>query len=82
VKVGANHGVGEVSLHGIFLLLCFALDGVELDSLSLYISETSILGVQGVDVGDNTRVPKVEQCVVHHKLVVRGWVEDTKVGIS
>jgi hypothetical protein len=69
--------MGEVSLHGVFLLLRFALDGVELDSLPLHVCEVHILSVQSVDVGDDTCIPKVEQRIVHHKSVVGRWVEDT-----
>jgi hypothetical protein len=60
VEAGADSSMGEVSLHGVLLFLCFTLDGVELDPLSLYVSETSILGTQGVDIGDNPHIPKVE----------------------
>jgi hypothetical protein len=82
VKAGADCGMGEVSLHGVFLFLRLALDGVKLDSLPLHVCETCVLSTQSVNVGNNTRIPKVEQRVVHYESVVGGWVEDTKVGIS
>jgi hypothetical protein len=35
-----------------------------------------------VDVGNDTRISKMEECVVDDKAVVRGGVEDGEVGIS
>ena len=77
MKASADSGMGEVSFHDVFLFLCLTLDGVELDSLPLYISEARVLSAQSVDVGDDARVPKVEQRIVHHKSVVGRWVKDT-----
>jgi hypothetical protein len=34
-----------------------------------------------VDICDNTRIPKVEECVVDDEAVVRDWVEDGEVGV-
>jgi hypothetical protein len=60
VEASADGGMGEVSLHDVFLLLHLTFDGIELSPLSLYVGETRVLGSQGVDVCDNTCIPKVE----------------------
>jgi hypothetical protein len=73
--------MGEVSLHGVFLLFCLSLDVVELNPLSFDVCKARILRAQCVDVGNDTCISKVEECVVNDKAVVRGGVEDGEVGI-
>jgi hypothetical protein len=74
--------MGEVSLYEIFLLLRLSFDVVEFDPLPFHIGQAHILCVQGVDIGDDTSIPEVEQGIVDDKAVIRGWVEDGKVGVS
>jgi hypothetical protein len=63
--------MGEVSLHDVLLFLHLSLDVVEFDPLFLYISEARILRAQCMDVGNDTRISKVEEGIVDDEAVVR-----------
>jgi hypothetical protein len=81
VETGADGCMGEISLHEIFLLFGLPLDVVKFDPLPLHICQARILCAQCVDVSNDTRIPKMEECVVDDKAIVRGGVEDGEVGI-
>jgi hypothetical protein len=68
--------MGEVSLHGVLLFLRLAFNGVEFNSLPFHVSKARILGAQRMDVGDDARIPKVEQRIVHYESVIGDRVED------
>jgi hypothetical protein len=62
--------MGEVSLHGVLLFLCLSLDSVELDPLSLHVSEARVLCPQRMNVGDDARISKMEERVVDDEAIV------------
>jgi hypothetical protein len=63
--------MGEVPLHGVLLFLRLSLDSVELNPLSLHIGEACILCAQCVNVGNDTRISKMEEGIVNDEAVVR-----------
>jgi hypothetical protein len=62
--------MGEVPLHGVLLFLRLALDGIELDPLSLHVRQSRVLCTQCVNVGDDTCISEVKERVVDDKAVV------------
>jgi hypothetical protein len=73
--------MGEISLHDILFLFRLTLDGVELNPLPFDVHKVCVLCLQGVNVGYNSCIAKVEQSVVHYEAVVRGWVKDGKISV-
>jgi hypothetical protein len=82
VELCADSGMSKVPLYKVFLLLRLALNGVELDPLPLDICEACVLCSQGVNIGYDPCITKVEQGVVDYEAVVRGWVKDGEICIS
>jgi hypothetical protein len=77
-----DSGMGEISLHKVLLFLHLMLNIVELDPLPLDVCETGVLCSQGVNVGDNSRISEVEECIVYDEVIVRGGVEDGEIRVS
>jgi hypothetical protein len=61
--------MGKISLHVNLLFLCFALNGIELNSLSFDVCEAGVLGLQGVNVHNDAGIAEVKQRIIYDIMV-------------
>ena len=74
--------MSEISLHFILLFFSFQFLSPQLDALLSDSGNAEVLVSKGMDVGDNSRISQVQECVVNYGAVRGGGVEDSKVSVT
>ena len=74
--------MGEISLHFVLLFLSFQLLSSQLDALLSDGGNAKMLVLEGVYIGNDSRISQVQKGVVNYNAVRGRGVEDGKVSVA
>ena len=80
-KLGADGGMGKISLSCELFFFSLALLQVQFQSLSLNLHETQVLSPESVNISNNSWISQVEKGVINSEATSGRGVEDGQLCI-